>query len=328
MLSKEPPSTANRASRRTVIVHRKRVEAHHVASFELRSVDGAPLPSFSAGSHIDVHVPGGAIRQYSLAGDPAERDHYRIAVLREVASRGGSSAMHDIVSEGDLIQISEPRNNFPLLDAECSVLIAGGIGVTPLLSMAYALRARGSNFTFFYCARSEERAAFRDELSATFPGRCRFYFDEGAHATKLDVQRALAETSRDTQVYVCGPTGFIDYVRFGAIDAGLTREQVNSESFQTVGKQSQGASFVVRLASSGTAVQVEPNQTVVDALSAAGIIVPTSCGQGLCGSCLTTVLEGECDHRDTFLTDEEKARHDQFTPCCSRARGACLLLDL
>jgi vanillate O-demethylase ferredoxin subunit len=308
----------------------KRQEARDICSFELARPDGAPLPAFSAGSHIDVHVPGGPVRQYSLCNDAGEHHRYRIAVLRDAASRGGSTGMHDRVNEGDELTISEPRNHFPLVHARRTVLLAGGIGVTPLLCMAQRLAATGADFALHYCTRSAERTAFRDEILASpFAQRVQFHFDDGGADQVLNLPAALGPHDPGTHLYVCGPSGFINHVTQVARGMGWTDAQIHVEFF-TGAAQDTGAdrAFDVRIASSGQVIRVEANQTVVQALAAQGIEVLTSCEQGVCGTCITRVLEGECDHRDLYFTDEEKAKNDQFTPCCSRAKSGVLVLDL
>lgn len=314
----------------TVKVLRKKQEALDIASFELARADGAVLPAFSAGSHIDVQLPGGITRQYSLCNDANENHRYRIAVLRDAASRGGSTAMHDSVREGDTLQISEPRNHFPLVHAQRTLLLAGGIGVTPLLCMAQRLAAIGARFEMHYCTRSAERTAFRDEIQASgFADKVRFHFDDGPPSQKLNLQRLIAAPDAGTHLYVCGPTGFIDFVVKTAKDCGWGSDHVHLEYFGAAPQDTAGdRPFDVKLASSGKTYKVPAGQTVVQVLAEQGVEILTSCEQGVCGTCITRVLEGECEHRDMYFTDEEKARHDQFTPCCSRARTATLVLDL
>jgi vanillate O-demethylase ferredoxin subunit len=314
----------------TVKVLRKTQVAQDIASFELARADGGHLPAFSAGSHIDVHLPGGLVRQYSLCNAEGEQHRYRIAVLRDAATRGGSAGMHDTVHEGDQLQISEPRNHFPLVHAPRTVLLAGGIGITPLLCMAQRLAAIGADFTLHSCNRSVARTAFRDEIAASsFADRVRFHFDDGDAAQKLQLATALGTPDAGTHVYVCGPTGFIDFVVSGAKAAGFTTEQIHLEYFGAAPQDTTGdRAFDVKIASTGQVVTVGAQQTVVQALARHGVEILTSCEQGVCGTCITRVLEGQCDHRDLYFTDEEKARHDQFTPCCSRAKSAVLVLDL
>jgi vanillate monooxygenase ferredoxin subunit len=313
-----------------VKVLRKTLEAQDIASFELARPDGGPLPAFSAGSHIDVQLPGGLTRQYSLCNDSVEQHRYRIAVLLDPASRGGSIAMHDAVHEGDTIHISEPRNHFALQHAQRSLLFAGGIGVTPLLCMAQRLAAIGSAFQMHYCTRSPERTAFREEIaSSPFADSVRFHFDSGPPSQKLNLEKVLRQPDAGTHLYVCGPAGFIELVVGTAKANGWPAGQVHLEYFGAAPQDSSGdRAFEVKIASTGKTYPIAADQSVVHALQAHGIEILTSCEQGVCGTCITRVLDGEPDHRDVYFTDEEKAKNDQFTPCCSRARSRVLVLDL
>ncbi len=314
----------------SVRVVQKKAEAEGIVSFELASLDGAPLPSFSAGSHIDVNIPGGQTRQYSLCNDANEKHRYRIAVLRDPASRGGSVAMHDAVQLGDVIQISAPKNHFPLQHAAHTLLLAGGIGVTPLLCMAQRLTAIKADFTLHYCTRSIERTAFHNEIATSaFADRVEFHFDAGPAEQKLDLPAVLAHPDASQQLYVCGPAGFIDHVLSTAQSSGWKSEQVHTEYFGAAPQDTSGdSSFEIRLASSGKSYKVGADQNIVHVLKEHGIEILTSCEQGVCGTCITRVLEGEPDHRDMYFTDEEHAKNDQFTPCCSRAKSKTLVLDL
>jgi vanillate O-demethylase ferredoxin subunit len=313
-----------------VKVLRKKQEAEGIASFELARADGGPLPAFSAGSHIDVQVPGGLTRQYSLCNDATMRSTYRIAVLRDAKSRGGSVGMHDAVKEGDVIAISEPRNHFPLVHAVKTILFAGGIGITPLLCMAHRLAHVGADFELHYSTRSANKTAFAAEIAASpFASRVHFHFDDGAEDQKLQLGPLLANVDAQTHLYVCGPAGFIQFVTDWARGSGWPQAQVHVEFFAAPEQDTSGDKpFDVKVASTGQVIPVAADQTVVKALAAAGVEVLTSCEQGVCGTCITRVLEGECDHRDMYFTDEEKAKNDQFTPCCSRAKSAILVLDL
>jgi vanillate O-demethylase ferredoxin subunit len=311
--------------------------AEDICAFELRAVDGAMLPAFAAGAHIDVLLPGGLTRQYSLCNDPAERERYLIAVLREPSSRGGSVAMHDKVGVGEVLTISAPRNHFPLVgDAERHLLLAGGIGVTPILAMAETLGAQGATgphgatFEFHYCTRSLARTAFLDRLRAAPWGeRLRLHLDDGPPAQRLDLGALLGVPRPGTHLYVCGPRGFMDAVLGQARGAGWPEAQLHWEFFAGDAAKTAGdGAFEVRLARSGRVVHVPADRTVVQALEAEGISVPTSCEQGVCGTCITRVLEGVPDHRDLYFTPEEQAANDQFTPCCSRAKSARLVVDL
>lgn len=311
-----------------VKVLRRQEEAEGIFSYELARPDGAPLPAFSAGSHIDVHLPGGLVRQYSLSNDDQETHRYRIAVLRDPASRGGSIALHDQVRAGDALTISAPRNHFPLVTSPHSLLLAGGIGITPLLCMAQRLVATGRDFSLHYCTRSLSRTAFRDSV-AGFGERAHLHLDDGDAAQKLDLPAVLAAAPAGSHLYICGPGGFIDYVVQTARAAGWSDDRVHLEYFGAAPQDTTGdRAFEVRLASTGKTYTIPADQTVVAALQAQGVDMLVSCEQGVCGTCLTSVLEGQCDHRDMYLTDDEKARHDQFLPCCSRAKSPLLVLDL
>ena len=311
-----------------VKVLRRREEAQDIASFELVRADGGALPPFSAGSHIDVHLPIGLVRQYSLVNDPHDAAHYRIGVLRDPDSRGGSASMHAHVHEGDMLTISEPRNHFPLVHAPHTILLAGGIGVTPLLCMAQRLAATGASFELHACNRSLARSAFVEEMRA-FGERFQLHLDDGDAAQKLDLPAALAKAPAGSRICVCGPTGFIDFVVNTAKAQGFPDDHVHLEYFGAAAQDSSGnREFEVRLASTGQTYTIPVDKPVTAALSEQGVEIMVSCQQGVCGTCLTRVLEGEVDHRDQYLTDEEKACHDQFLPCCSRAKSPMLVLDL
>jgi vanillate O-demethylase ferredoxin subunit len=314
----------------TVRVAHKRVETSDICSFDLVDPAGGELPPFTAGSHIDVYLPDGITRQYSLCNEPSERTRYRIAVLREPASRGGSRTMHDEVRENDLLQIGRPRNLFALAEsAERHVLLAGGIGVTPLLCMAQHLAAIGADFELHYCTRSAERTAFRAQLSqAAYGQRVHFHVDDGAPEQKLDLAAVCAPTA-GTHLYVCGPKGYMEAVLAAARGRGWPEERLHYEFFAAESVPAGGdTAFSVKLARSGQVVEVPADCSVAQALARTGVDVPVACEQGICGTCLTRVLEGQPDHRDLFLSPEEQARNDQFTPCCSRAKTPLLVLDL
>ncbi|ROM83139.1 oxidoreductase [Pseudomonas brassicacearum] len=314
-----------------VVVTRKHREAEGIYSFELAAVDHRPLPAFSAGSHIDVHLPNGLVRQYSLCNHPKECHRYLLGVLLDPASRGGSQAMHEQVQEGSRLSISEPRNLFPLEHgAGYSLLFAGGIGITPILCMAERLAQSGAAFELHYCGRSAERMAFIEYIRhSSFAHRVHFHVDDGADAQRLSAARVLSAPTRDRHLYVCGPNGFMEHVLGTARGQGWTEAQLHREYFAAaVVPANESGGFEVQLTSTGQCLQVPADRSVAQVLLDAGIDIPLSCEQGICGTCLTRVLEGEPEHRDMFLTDAERARNDQFTPCCSRARSARLVLDL
>lgn len=310
-------------------ITRRRLEAQDTISLELASLDGTPLPSFSAGSHIDLHV-GSFVRQYSLCNDPSETDRYLIAVLRDPQSRGGSAAIHDSLKEGDIVRVSAPRNLFPLVPSGRTLLFAGGIGITPILCMAERLQHAGAQFELHYCGRTRSRMAFIDRIAAArFADRAHIHVDDGPSEQKLDAPALLREPAPDTHLYVCGPGGFIDHLVQTAKAAGWPDANVHKEHFAAAPVDTSGdRAFDVQVASSGAIVHVNADQSVIQALESAGVDVPVGCSQGVCGSCLVRVLAGEPEHRDQFLTDEERAANDQFTPCCSRSKSSLLVLDL
>lgn len=313
-----------------VVVQRREVQGGSVVVLDLQSADGHRLPSFEAGAHIDVHLAPNLVRQYSLCGDPAETSRYRLGVLRDPASRGGSLAVFDHLNEGAVITIGAPRNHFPLApDAQHSVLVGGGIGITPMIAMAYALSAAGKSFELHYCARSAASSAFLAELAADpFADKVTLHFDDAGEAHRLQLPAVLAATATpSTHLYVCGPSGFMDWIIATGEKSGLPAAQIHREYF-SADIDTSGAGFEVVAAASGKTVHVAQGQSIVAALKAIGIKVEVSCEEGVCGTCVCTVLEGECDHRDVYLTDEEKADNDQIMTCCSRAKSARLVLDI
>jgi vanillate O-demethylase ferredoxin subunit len=321
----------------SVRVARKALEAADICTFELVAVNGGPLPAFSAGSHVDVQLPGDSagagalVRQYSLCNDPKETHRYLIGVLRDPASRGGSQAMHERVEEGQVLQISAPKNHFPLAhDAQRSLLLAGGIGVTPILCMAERLAITGAEFEMHYSTRSRERTAFHERIvSSAYAPHVQFHFDDGAAAQKLDLTALLSTPASGVHLYVCGPKGFMDAVLTTARDKGWPEGQLHYEFFAAeVARSESDARFEIKLASSGRIITVPRDMTVTQALAGAGVEIMMSCEQGVCGTCLTHVLEGVPDHKDSYLTPEEQAANDQFLPCCSRSKTPMLVLDL
>jgi vanillate monooxygenase ferredoxin subunit len=306
-------------------------EAADIASFELVASPGGQLPAFTAGAHVDVHIGQGLVRQYSLCNNPAERHRYLIAVQKEPMSRGGSKAMHETVKVGDTLTISAPRNHFALApEAQRHLLLAGGIGVTPILCMAESLAASGAAFEMHLCTRSVERAAFRERIArSNFAQHVHFHFDDGAAGQKLDIPRRLAQAQPGEHLYVCGPKGFMDAVLTTARAGGWPESRLHYEFFAAeLADSGSDQAFEIELAGSGRTVLVRQDQTALQALLDAGVEIDSSCEQGVCGTCATRVLGGVPDHRDLYFTPEEHAANDQFTPCCSRAKTARLVLDL
>ncbi|PYE20427.1 vanillate O-demethylase ferredoxin subunit [Paraburkholderia silvatlantica] len=316
-----------------VTLLRKIPVATDICVFELASAGDAPLPAFEAGAHIDVHVDG-FVRQYSLCSHPSEAGAYRIGVLRDAASRGGSVAMHALEA-GTILEISTPKNHFPLDErATQTILLAGGIGITPLMAMAEQLREQGRTFELHYCIRDPQRAAFRERLAeAGFAEHTHFYFDSEGTDARIDLAGVLGAPHEGKHAYVCGPAGFIDAVLGAAASAGWPAQNVHREYFGAAQPSANtdadvNGAFQVTLASCQRVFDVPAGTSIVEALRAGGVEVPVSCEQGVCGTCLTRVLSGEPDHRDLYLTDEERAANDQLLPCCSRSRTPMLVLDL
>lgn len=308
------------------VVHARTLATPDIAVLDLARADGTEFPSYTAGSHVDVHLGSGLVRQYSLCGPPGPGP-YRLAVLNVANSRGGSRAMHAL-AVGDRVRISAPRNHFPLVDARSHVLIAGGIGITPLLAMLTHLERTGTDYVLHYSARTRSRAAFLDDLTAN--PRVRFHFDDEDPRLLLDVTRDLGDPRPDTAVYVCGPDGFMDYVVGKSEALGWPRTALHTERFGTdltAPAEPEEAGFTVRLASTGAEYVVPDDRSVLDVLLDNGVDAPYSCQQGICGECVVRVLAGDPDHRDDVLTDAERAE-GLFTTCSSRSHSPVLEVDL
>lgn len=303
--------------------------ATDIVTLDLVAPDGGELPAFEPGAHVDVVVAPGLVRQYSLCNNPAERHRYRLGILRDPGSRGGSEGVHRSFTQGQLVRIGRPRCNFRLVAGTApAILVAGGIGITPLLSMAHALHALGTHFVLHYCTRSPERTAFIDELAASpFAAAVHIHHDDGPEAQHFSLDAALLGVATAAHLYVCGPEGFIQYVTGGAAARGWSPDHVHVEHFKSEVPQ-EGGAFLVEAALSGITVQVPAGVSVAKALIQAGVPVALSCEQGICGSCLTPVLAGTPDHRDAYQTDSEKAANTHMTPCCSRSRSPRLVLDI
>lgn len=302
-----------------VRVTERRTEAQDIVAFVLEPVVGT-LPAYDAGAHIDVKLPNGLIRQYSLCGSPDRAGCYEIGVLRDAGGRGGSMSMHADVMVGSEIEISPPRNLFPMAGQQRALLFAGGIGVTPILAMADHLARRDGDFAMHYCTRSAVRAAFRHRIDASlFAERVTYHFDDQPD-TAMDTAALLAAPQAGTHIYVCGPDGFMDHVLATARAAGWPESNIHFERFSApIAEPGDNDGFEIEIDGTGQVIAVPPSQTALDALAAAGFDIPASCEQGICGTCLTPVTDGIPDHRDMFLSAAEQAANDCFTPCCSRA---------
>ena len=306
-----------------------RLQADGIHAFELVDPDAALLPPATAGAHVDVHLPGGLMRSYSLAGDPADRTVWTLGVLREVNGQGGSKAMHQSVHVGELLMVGAPRNAFPMASSAAhTVLLAGGIGITPIKAMAHTLTAQGKSFEVHYCARTARNVAFTRELRALVPpDKLHFHFDNGVPSQGLNITDLLKQQPDGGHLYYCGPGGFMKAC--AEASTHWAPGSVHFEHFkppEQASKSVPDASFEVRLARTGITVPVLPDQSIVRAIELAGHRVPTSCLSGLCGSCKVDYLEGDVEHNDYILSDEEKTRC--MTLCVSRSRSPMLVIDL
>ncbi|MFD9663695.1 PDR/VanB family oxidoreductase [Rhodococcus sp. NPDC059968] len=313
----------------TVTVTDITTETVSVKRFSLRRSNGASFAPYAAGAHVDVTGPGGITRQYSLCGPPHRTDSYEIAVKREDCSRGGSAALHDQVAVSDELTISEPRNLFGLEHAaDRHVLVAAGIGITPLLSMAHHLRRTGARFRLHYFATSREKAAFVPLLESTeFAADVEFHFGVDRTDQRQVLARVLEDIDPATHVYACGPKEFMQRV-VDVASRVLPEDNVHIEHFQALEPAAEsGDEFEVEL-DTGEVFRVPPGRSIVDVLADGGIEVDTSCREGICGTCVLTVLDGEPDHRDNCLTRKEKEAGDQIATCVSRARTGRLVLEL
>jgi ferredoxin-NADP reductase len=301
--------------------------AEAINGYELVDPRGRDLPRFAAGAHIDLRF-GDLVRQYSLCNDPAERRRYCIAVLREDASRGGSRRLHDTVRVGDLVEVSMPRNNFPLESAvERHLLIAGGIGIAPIMSMIAELQRRRADFQLHYCTRSAVRTAFRDDPALiAADGRVHFHYDDGDPARGLDIRAVLRDPPQGTHLYYCGPAGLM--AAAAEATKGWPAGTVHCEYFTAPPAASvvEDKPFRVRLAKRGVEYEIPVGQTIVGVLRRHGIAVPTSCELGYCGACVTRYLAGEPDHRDQVLREYGRGRFVLI--CCARSKTPVLHLDL
>lgn len=328
LFGKKPPKAGK--GQLLVEVAGKRKVAETVWELVLKDPEGKALPHWDAGAHIDIVLEKNLIRQYSLAGDPSDRSEYKIAVLLEPESRGGSTRICRDVNQGDTLVISEPRNHFSLSpDADFYLLIAGGIGVTPLLSMAHQLHANGKAFQLYYRSRSSSWAAYSSELAAQpWSDAVKFYFSDQGGRESFQLDQILNSAPANTQLYVCGPNSFIELVEKTATPL-LGEDAVHSEKFYPEEHDTSGdRAFELVCQKSGVTLEVPADQSIVQVLEQNGIDVPTSCTEGICGSCISKVVEGEVEHRDQVLTKADREKRHLFTPCCSRAAGDRLIVDL
>lgn len=330
-----PLRTDNRLAVRVLSVDKV---ADGVLALELRPLNEATLPTFTAGAHIEIELPiqrlnmEPVVRQYSLCNDPAENHRYVIAVGRDTQSRGGSQWIHEHLQPGDRLSIRTPRNHFQLNEtAPHSILIAGGIGVTPLLAMARRLSALKRPWTFFYCARSPERAAFLDELHK-LPGTVVTFFDGVPGGARIDLAEVVANAPPEAHLYCCGPSSLIE--AFERASCHLPQQRVHIEWFKPRASTSASTlpssdgEFELTLAKTGLRLKVPADKSILEVLIDAGISVRHSCCDGVCGTCETRVLEGQPDHRDCVLFGDDARCTDRLMVCVSRSAGPRLTLDL
>lgn len=293
---------------------------------EFQDPNGKSLPEFSAGAHIGVRVPNGLLRKYSLCNDPAERCRYQIAVKRESSGRGGSCSLIDNVKTDDELTVIAPVNDFGLPPrAQDFLFIAGGIGVTPMMAMIRQVMAEGKRFRLFYCSRSPETTAFRDELSVPqFKDTVTIHYDQGDVSRSLDLRPILAERKNREHLYCCGPRPLMEAVR--TMTDHWSPTAVHFEAFsEAETHKADDKPFKVRLARSGAVIDVPTDKTILEALRDHGLEVPSSCETGTCGTCRTKLLAGEADHRDLVLAEHE--RKNTIMICVSRARTYEITID-
>ena len=299
--------------------------ARDVNLYEFRSSDGRGLPPAAAGSHIDLHLANGLVRQYSLIRPEPDPAVYVVAVKRDAQSRGGSRFVHETLRPGARLNISAPRNNFPLEErAPHTVLIAGGIGITPIWSMVQRLEALGRPWQLHYACRSRDDAAFRDELAARSPAR--FHFDDEAGGTLLDIGAIVAGAPAAAHLYCCGPAPML--AAFEAVTAAWPRPQVHVEYFTAREARATEGGFVIELRRSGRELVVPSGKTILETVRAAGIAAASSCEAGICGTCETRVISGIPDHRDQWLSEDERAANKTVMICCAGCKSGRLVLDL
>lgn len=319
-----------REPRIPVRIRRRRREVNAIVGIELEACPGSELPAFTAGAHIDLVLPSGLIRQYSLCSDPEDTSAYRIAVLLEPESRGGSREVHAL-AVGQELAISAPRNHFPLAGQhDSAVLIAGGIGVTPIMTMARTLRRQGVPFNFHYLTRSRAMTAFRKELQAdSFGASLQMrHDDEGGVASPAELEQLIGPPGAGRHLYMCGPRPLIAACQEIARQTGWQDDAIHVEHFRAADEPVSGNPVTLHLARRGLTVEVPGDRTLAKALEDAGVEVPVACEQGICGTCIVGVTSGTPDHRDSFLGETEHQRGDCIALCCSRALTPSLTLDL
>lgn len=302
----------------------RRTLTEHICEFTLRALDEAQLPAFEPGAHVTIKTPVGAMRRYSLINDGAAPDEYRIAIKREAASRGGSASMHDDAPEGTELLVQPPENSFPLENANAYLLIAGGIGVTPIYAMAQHLKRQDKPFSVVYCTRSRADTAYVEDMEQAFGDRLLVHHDDGDPDRAYDFWDHFEEP-QDMRVYCCGPQPLIDEIK--AVSGHWPEGRVTFEDFKPVEVvRDDDSAFEVTLERSGTTLTVPEDRSILEALRDAGVSTTSSCESGTCGTCKTRLIAGNPDHRDMVLRDDEQSDHIMI--CVSRAKDGGLVLDL
>lgn len=302
-----------------------RLEASGVKSFVIEAADGAELPLWSPGAHVDLALTPGVNRQYSLCGNPGDHRTARFAVLKELQSRGGSVMLHDRVKTGDVLEVAAVRNHFPIVAAQQFRLVAGGIGITPLLAMACELDRQGMDWQLLYGGRTRGHMAFLDELEI---------FGDKVHIRPQDefgllqIGEFLGPEEPGKVVYCCGPEPLIKAVE--AYCAGWDESALQIERFhpKEQAPHAPDSAFEVELRRSGKTVTVQAEQSIADALEGVGVVIPRSCNEGTCGTCITKIIDGIPDHRDSFLRPKQRDKNNVVMVCCSRSRSPRLVLDV
>jgi ferredoxin-NADP reductase len=300
--------------------------AEGVVVLELRDPSGADLPAWAPGAHLDLELPNGLTRQYSLCGDPNDRSVWRIGVLREPEGRGGSAYVHDELTEGVQIDVRGPRNNFPLVDSPHYVFIAGGIGITPILPMMAAADAAGAEWELHYGGRSRRSMSFLESMEELTGTRVTVHPQD--EVGLIDLEAILGTPRPDTVVYCCGPEPLLQAVEKQCVTWPAGALHVERFSPKEFGEPLLQGAFEVELATSGMTLTVPPDKSILEVVEEAGVPVLSSCQEGTCGTCETPVLEGEVDHRDSLLTPAEQEANDTMFICVSRAACPKLVLEL
>lgn len=302
-----------------------RFAARDINIYEFVDPRGAVLPPLAPGAHIDVHMANGIVRQYSLIPAESGANKYTIGVKLDANSRGGSTYMHNTLRVGSTIKISAPRNNFPLNEAAPhSILFAGGIGITPIWAMWRRLKSIGGSSQLYYSSRSRQDVVFHDQLAGD--SAVVLHVDEESKGAVLDLPAIIGGARKDAHLYCCGPLPMLR--AFEGATSAWPAEQIHVEYFAPQADAAVEGGFTVKLARSGRELRIEPGQTILNALREAGIDAPYSCEEGICGACMTMVLSGMPDHRDTVLTPSERAANNKIMICCSGSKDDVLVLDL